>query len=67
MEEIKQGISHWLSTFGFYMRHFFWFVLLLVIKVFQIPRHIQELLEALMNYHRRKKINSLQMQISLRK
>ena len=34
--------------FGSYMRHFFLF-LLLVIKMFQISMHSQELLDALMN------------------
>lgn len=54
MEGTAGGIFHELSTFGSHLRYFFVWILLLVIKVFQISLRIQELLEALMNYHRRK-------------
>lgn len=55
MEEIEQGIFHRLSVYLWLLFEVLvGLTLLLMIKAFQTSLHIQELLEALMNYHRRK-------------
>lgn len=55
VEEIEQGIFHWLSVYLWLLFEvLFVLILLLMIKAFQISLPIQELLEALMNYHGRK-------------
>lgn len=55
VEEIEQGIFHWLSVYLWLLFEvLFVLILLLMIKAFQISLAIQELLEALMNYHGRK-------------